>query len=46
MAKLDALIAETLEWLAFHKSRKAKIEALACQIRLKALREAKLAVEG
>lgn len=51
IAEIDALIAETESWLAFHRMRRDKlylsqhdreregIEALACQIRLKALRQ-------
>lgn len=43
MAELDALIIQTQTWWRFHKLRGAAgyIEALAAQIRLKALQDAK-----
>lgn len=44
---LQQLIAETWRWLGFHKARKAagRIEALACHIRLQALRAALAALD-
>lgn len=44
MEAIDRLIAETFEWLAFHKRRHSNIEMLACAIRLKALQDAKRAL--
>lgn len=40
---IDKLIQETEEWLVFHKARGrlGMIEAMACVIRLRALREAR-----
>jgi hypothetical protein len=46
MAEVNRLIAETEKWLKFHRSRLAWIEAFACNIRLRALREAKRAFEA
>lgn len=50
MAEIESLIVQTESWWRFHKARgvPGRIEALACQIRLKALREAlkALADEG
>lgn len=40
MITIAKLISETESWLKFHKARNAHIEACACQIRLKALRDA------
>jgi hypothetical protein len=51
MEKLERLIAETREWREFHAAqyrrgvRGAQIEAAACAIREKALRDAKSALE-
>lgn len=50
MAELDRMIAETHEWRVFHREqyrrgvRGASIEAAACAIREKALKDAKQAV--
>lgn len=50
MQRLDALIRETETWREFHRQqwrrgvRSAAVEALACNIRLKALRDARDAV--
>lgn len=41
-----ALISQTESWLKFHKARHSYIEAAACQIRLRALRDAVEALEG
>lgn len=46
MTKIVALISQTESWLKFHKARHSHIEAAACQIRLKALRDAVEALEG
>lgn len=45
-AKIDALIRETEQWRVYHKQRGqvGYIEALACDIRIKALRDAKEAM--
>lgn len=39
------LISETESWRTFHKSRGSHIEAAACAIRIKALRDALAAVD-
>lgn len=52
MSELERLIAETREWRDFHAAefrrgvRGAQIEAAACAIRERALRDAKVAIEG
>ncbi len=46
MAKLDALIEDTWAWYEQHKGKGRKIEMLACKIRLKALLDAKMALEA
>ena len=38
--RVEKLIAETEEWRKYHVERRAMVEALACSIRLKALRDA------
>lgn len=45
-AKIDALIREAEQWRVYHKQRGqvGYIEALACDIRIKALRDAKEAM--
>lgn len=45
MEAIRKLRAETFEWLAYHKRRHHRIEALACNIRLKALSDALKALE-
>jgi hypothetical protein len=45
MDAIRKLRAETWDWLAFHKKRHHRIEALACAIRLKALNDALRALE-
>jgi hypothetical protein len=40
MTAILHLISETESWLRFHKARNAHIEAAACAIRIKALRDA------
>ena len=40
MTAILKLRAETFDWLAYHKKRHHRIEALACAIRLKALNDA------
>jgi hypothetical protein len=51
MAELDRMIAECAQWKQFHVAQRnagvrgAAIEALACDIRLTALRDAKQAIE-
>lgn len=47
-AEIDSLIRDAEEWLRFHKRRGShgRIEALAAQIRLRALRDAKAAMEA
>ncbi len=48
MKEIERMIAETREWRDYHKSRLGNIgglEALACNIRLKALEDAKKAIE-
>lgn len=45
MTKILALISETESWLKFHKARNSHVEAAACQIRLRALRDAIEALE-
>jgi hypothetical protein len=40
------LIEETESWRRFHKARNAHIEAAACAVRIKALRDALDAVEN
>jgi hypothetical protein len=45
MATIDAMIEETEGWRAAHKAARRHIEAAACAIRLKALRDALAAIE-
>jgi hypothetical protein len=45
VTQILALISQTEAWLKFHKARNSHIEAAACQIRLKALRDAVEALE-
>ncbi len=47
-AKIDALISEAEKWRVYHKQRGqvGYIEALACDIRIKALKDAKDAVSS
>jgi len=40
MSRILAMISETEEWRKLHKAKGAHIEAAACAIRLKALRDA------
>ncbi|MBM7045424.1 hypothetical protein [Rhizobium lusitanum] len=40
MAEILRLISETESWRKFHKNRSQHIEAAACAIRIKALRDA------
>jgi hypothetical protein len=42
---LDDLIADAHQWWRFHKARGQQIEALACRIRIKALCDARVALE-
>jgi hypothetical protein len=37
--RIETLIAETEQWRQFHRNNRNSIEAAACAIRLKALRE-------
>ena len=37
--EVESLIAETIQWREFHRSRGNHIEAAACSIRLKAFKE-------
>lgn len=46
MTQILALISQTESWLKFHKARNHHVEAAACQIRLRALRDAVEALEG
>ncbi|MGZ2484358.1 hypothetical protein ACVITL_002881 [Rhizobium pisi] len=46
MTAILKLIAETESWRIFHKSRGSHIEAAACAIRIKALRDALAAACG
>jgi hypothetical protein len=47
-AKIDALIREAERWRLYHKQRGALgyIEAIGCDIRIKALKDAKEAIEN
>jgi hypothetical protein len=48
VAKIDALIREAEQWRVYHKQRGALgyIEALGCDIRIKALKDAKETIDA